>query len=89
MSLHIFYFFICNAVSLASNPQPGGPGPCIYAPCYRVPRYPPGTGFPFRCILRQVNIIRNTLYPFIDVLSRALLRVLYILKPEVNLIGLT
>jgi hypothetical protein len=28
----IFFFLQSKVVSLASNPQPGGPGPCIYVP---------------------------------------------------------
>jgi hypothetical protein len=36
-------------VSLASNPQPGGPGPYIYVPHWQGgPVIPPGTGLPFR-----------------------------------------
>jgi hypothetical protein len=39
-------------VSLVSNPQPGGPGPCIYVPQWQcVPVILPGTGFTFPCLL--------------------------------------
>jgi hypothetical protein len=37
-------------------PQPGGPGPCIYIPQEQGgPVIPPGTGFPFRRLLRLAN----------------------------------
>jgi hypothetical protein len=40
-------------VSDSRLPQPGGPGPRIYIPQEQGdPVIPPGTGFPFRCLLR-------------------------------------
>jgi hypothetical protein len=46
-------FLKSNVTSLESNPQPGGPGPCIYASqCQGGPVILPGTGFPFRRLLR-------------------------------------
>jgi hypothetical protein len=36
---------------------PGGPGPCIYIPQEQDdPVIPPGTGFPFRCLLRLAGL---------------------------------
>jgi hypothetical protein len=38
-------------------PQPGGPGPRIYIPQEQVcPIIPPGTGFPFRSLLRLAGL---------------------------------
>jgi hypothetical protein len=43
--------------SLESNPQPGGPGSCIYVPQWQGgPVICPGTGFPFRRLLRFVGL---------------------------------
>jgi hypothetical protein len=28
----VFFFYSARSISLASNPQPGGPGLCIYVP---------------------------------------------------------
>jgi hypothetical protein len=42
-------FFTGKVVSLASSPQHGGPGPCISVPQWQGR---PGTGFPFRRLLR-------------------------------------
>jgi hypothetical protein len=47
------FFLESKVVSLASNPQPGGLGPCIYVPQWQdCPVKPPGTGFRFRRLLR-------------------------------------
>jgi hypothetical protein len=47
------FFLHSKDVSLASNPQPGGPGPVIYVPQWQGgPVIPPDTGFPFRRLLR-------------------------------------
>jgi hypothetical protein len=44
-------------VSLASSPQPGGPGPCIYAHQWQGgPVIPPGTEFPFHRFLRLAGL---------------------------------
>jgi hypothetical protein len=51
------FFLQSKVVSLASNPQPGGPGLCVYAPSDRVAQlYPEGTGFPLRLLLRLVGL---------------------------------
>jgi hypothetical protein len=50
---------ICRArsSSLASNPQPGGAGPRIYVPQWQGdPAIPPGTGFPFRRLVRLARL---------------------------------
>jgi hypothetical protein len=45
---HNNIFLQSQVVSLASNPQPGGPGLCIYVPQGQGgPIMPPGTGFLF------------------------------------------
>jgi hypothetical protein len=45
-------FLQSKVVILASNPQPGGPGLCIYVPQWQGgPVIPPGTGFPFYHLL--------------------------------------
>jgi hypothetical protein len=37
-----------KVISLASSPQPGGAGPCMYVPQWQgAPVISPGTGFPF------------------------------------------
>jgi hypothetical protein len=42
---------------LGSTPQPGGPRPCIYIPQEQGgPVIPPGTGFPFRRLLRLAEL---------------------------------
>jgi hypothetical protein len=40
-------FLSSKVVSLASNPQPGGPGPCICPPVTRWPSYAPRDRVPF------------------------------------------
>jgi hypothetical protein len=50
-------FLQCEVVSLASNTQSGGPGLCIYVPQWQGgPVIPPGTGFPFRRVLRLAGL---------------------------------
>jgi hypothetical protein len=50
-------FLRSKVVSLASNPQPGGSGPCIYVPQRQGDKVvPPGSGFPFRCLLRLAGL---------------------------------
>jgi hypothetical protein len=45
--------FLWNkAINPESTPQPGGPGLCIYVP----PVISPGTGFPFRLLLRFARL---------------------------------
>jgi hypothetical protein len=45
-------FLQIKVVSLASIPQTGGPGPCIYVPQWQCdPVITPGTRFPFDCLL--------------------------------------
>jgi hypothetical protein len=45
-------FLQSKVVSLASNPQPSGPGPCIYVTQWQGgPVIPLGTGFHFRSLL--------------------------------------
>jgi hypothetical protein len=52
-------------VSLASNPQPGGLGLCIYVPQWQgVQVTPPGTGFPFNHILWLAVTRRATVEVF-------------------------
>jgi hypothetical protein len=49
-----------KVVSFASNPQPGGPSPCIYVPQWQGdPVVPPGTGLPFRRLLRLAGLRRG------------------------------
>jgi hypothetical protein len=46
-----------KVISLVSNLQPGGPGPCSYVPQWQGgPVITPGTGFPFRCLLRLAGL---------------------------------
>jgi hypothetical protein len=53
----IFFFLQSMVVILASNPQPGGPGLCSYVPKWQGgPVIPPGTGFPFRRLLRLAGL---------------------------------
>jgi hypothetical protein len=49
-----------KSVSLASNPQPGRPGPCIYVPQWQSgPAIIPITGFPFRRLLGLAGLRRR------------------------------
>jgi hypothetical protein len=51
------FFLQSSVVSLVSIPQPEGPGPCIYVPQWQGgPVIPPGTGFPFRRLLRLAGL---------------------------------
>jgi hypothetical protein len=51
------FFLQSNVISLAFNFQPGGPGPCIYVfQWQRGPVIPPGTRFPFHCLLRVAGL---------------------------------
>jgi hypothetical protein len=44
-------------LSQIQDPQPGGPGPHIYIPQeYGGPVIPPGTGFPFCCLVRLAGL---------------------------------
>jgi hypothetical protein len=46
------------------DPQPGGPGPRIYIPQQQGgPDIPPGTGFPFRRLLRLAGTTVEVFYP--------------------------
>jgi hypothetical protein len=57
-------FFKEKFLSPASNPQPGGPHPCIYVPQRQgCPVIPPGTGFPFRHLLRLSGLRWNYCNP--------------------------
>jgi hypothetical protein len=50
-------FLQSNVVSLASNPQPGRSCLCTYVPQLQgCPVIPPGTGFPFRRLLRLAGL---------------------------------
>jgi hypothetical protein len=50
-------FLQSKVVSLASNPQPGAPGLCIYVPQWQGgPVITPGTGFPFRGLLSLTGL---------------------------------
>jgi hypothetical protein len=50
-------FLQSKVVSLASNPQPGGLGPCIYVPLRQGgPVITSGTGFPFCRLLRLTEL---------------------------------
>jgi hypothetical protein len=55
-------FLSQKVISLAFNPKPGGPGLWICVPQWQVgPDIPPGTGFPFRRLLRLAGL-RLTYY---------------------------
>jgi hypothetical protein len=55
-------FLHSKVVSLASNPQPGGPGPCIRVLLWQDgPVIAPSTGFPFWCLLRLGGLRLNIL----------------------------
>jgi hypothetical protein len=48
-----WFFYRARSSTLCPTPQSGGPGPYIYVPQWqRGPVIPPGTGFPFRHLLR-------------------------------------
>jgi hypothetical protein len=50
-------FLKIKIVSLASNPQPGGPGPCKCVPQWQgCPVIPPDTGFSFHLLLRFAGL---------------------------------
>jgi hypothetical protein len=50
-------FLQTKVVSLASNPKPGGPDPCVYVPQWQGgPVIPPDTGFPFRRLVRLAGL---------------------------------
>jgi hypothetical protein len=50
-------FLQSKVISLVSNPEPGEPGPCIYVPQWQGgPIIPPGSGFPFRRLLRLAEL---------------------------------
>jgi hypothetical protein len=50
-------FLPSRVVSLESNPQPGGPGSCVYTPQWQGGSViSPGTGFPFRRFLRLAGL---------------------------------
>jgi hypothetical protein len=51
------FFLQSKVVSFASNPQAEGPGLCIYVLQWQGgPVIPPGTGFPFRRLLRLAGL---------------------------------
>jgi hypothetical protein len=53
----LIFFLQSMVVSLASNPQTGGPGFCSYVPRLEDgPVIAPGTGFPFRRLLRLAEL---------------------------------
>jgi hypothetical protein len=53
-----------NVVSLASNPQPGGPDPSIYVPQWQIgPVIPQGTGLSFCRLLRLAGLQRKYFNP--------------------------
>jgi hypothetical protein len=53
----IFFFLQSKVISLASNSQSGGQGPCIYVPQWQVRLDKPSdTGFPFRRLLRPTEL---------------------------------
>jgi hypothetical protein len=54
----IFFFLPSKVVSLASNHKPGGPGSSIYILQWQGgPLITPGTGFPFRRLVRLPDIL--------------------------------
>jgi hypothetical protein len=57
LSFETIIFLQSKVVSLASNPQPGGPGLCIYVSRWQgSPVIPQGTGFPFHRRLRLAGL---------------------------------
>jgi hypothetical protein len=58
------FFLQSKVISLASNPQPGGPGLCIHVPQWHGgPIIPSGTGFPFSRLLRLSRLQRKYCNP--------------------------
>jgi hypothetical protein len=61
LSFATVIFVRSKVVILASNPQPGGPGLCIYVLQWQGGSVkPPATGFPFCCLLWLLNIANIT-----------------------------
>jgi hypothetical protein len=57
------FFLQSKVVSPASNPQPGGPGPCIYVPQWQSDSaIPSGTGFPFQHLLQFTGLRGSNSY---------------------------
>jgi hypothetical protein len=57
LDIAIIIFLQNKVVSLASNPQRRRLGPCIHVPHWQgSPVIPPGTGFPFRRLLRLAGL---------------------------------
>jgi hypothetical protein len=60
----IIIFSRSKVVNPSPDPQPGGPGPCIYASQRQGgPVIPPGTGFPFRRLLGRAGYGGGILTP--------------------------